>query len=254
MNARMTEIDRDAATPYYLQLAEILRARIDSGELRPNDRLPSESDLCRTYDLSRSTVRETLRSLQEQRLIRMVPRRGAFVAEQGDDGWTLQVTRGFLEVSSEQAGRIVETRVLRAGFESLPEEVCERLGLPKGARGFALERARSLDGEWVMHSTNYLPEDIGRDLEGRPVLRGEGSLNRTLREIGIVIQSARRDLMAVSAPAEVAESLGCEVGQPLLLVESLSVSDAGRPFDYYLSYVRTGRLRISIEARAAEDR
>jgi GntR family transcriptional regulator len=254
MDARLAQIDREAATPYYQQLAHILQSQIEAGQLRPNDRLPSESDLCRTFDLSRSTVRETLRSLQEQRLIRMVPRRGAFVAGSSDDGWTLQVTRGFLEVSAEQSGRHVETRVLRAAFEPLPDDVCGRLDLPSGATGFALERVRSLDGTLVMHSTNYLPEEIGRQIEGRSVLRGEGSLNRTLQEIGIVIQSARRDLVAVAAPKDVAKSLGCPKGHPLLLVESLSVSDSGRPFDCYYSYVRTDRLKISIEARAAEEK
>lgn len=250
----MMQIDRTAATPYYQQLAEILQGQIDAGEFGPNDRLPSESDLCRTFDLSRSTVRETLRMLQEQRVIRMVPRRGAFVNAPGDDGWALQVTSGFLEVSSEQSGREVETRVLRARMEQLRPEVCKRLALAEGSTGFALERVRSLDGAVVMHSTNYLPEDIGRQLEGKPVLRGQGSLNRTLQEIGIVIQSARRDLVAVPAPDDIAKSLGCPRGHPLLLVESLSLTEGGRPFDYYNSYVRTDRLKISIEAHAIEDR
>lgn len=249
----MKQIDRAAPTPYYQQLAEILQHQIEAGEFEPNDRLPSESDLCRTFDLSRSTVRETLRMLQEQRIIRMVPRRGAFV-NAPNEGWTLQVTSGFLEVSAEQSGRVVETRVLRSGMEPLAPDVCKRLDLPEGATGFALERVRSLDGALVMHSTNYLTGEIGRQLEGKPVLRGEGSLNHTLREMGILIQSARRDVVAVPAPRHIAGSLGCSEGHPLLLVESLSLTEGGRPFDCYYSYVRTDRLKISIEARAIEER
>lgn len=250
----MMQIDRTAPMPYYQQLAEILQRKIAAGEFAPDERLPSESDLCRTFDLSRSTVRETLRALQEQRVIRMVPRRGAFVNTPGSDGWTLQVTSGFLEVSAEQSGRDVATRVLRAGMEELPPEVCKRLDLPRGTIGFALERVRSLDGAPVMHSVNYLPEEIGHQLEGKPVLRGEGSLNHTLRDLGIGIQSARRDVVAVPAPGVVAQHLDCPEGHPLLLVESLSLTDGRRPFDCYFSHVRTDRLKISIEARAIEER
>ena len=249
----MTAIDRAAATPYYQQLADILHRQISAGKFGPNDRLPTESDLCRTFDLSRSTVRETLRTLQEQKVIRMVPRRGAFVNTATDNGWTLQVTSGFLEVSTEQGDRVVETRVLRSGIEKLPLEICNRLDLPRGSSGFALERVRSLDGAPVVHSTNYLPEEIGRQLEGRPVLRGEGSLNRTLQEIEMTIQSARRDVVAVPAPPEIAKSLDCPEGHALLLVESVSLGEGGRPFDCYYSYVRTDRLKVSIEAHAAAE-
>lgn len=55
--------------PAYQQLAEDLRARIVSGQLRPGDRLPTEPQLCATSGLSRSTVREALRLLASQHLI-----------------------------------------------------------------------------------------------------------------------------------------------------------------------------------------
>lgn len=247
------QIDRTSATPFYQQLADILQKQISDGAFGPDDRLPSESALCRDYDLSRSTVRETLRALQDQRLIRMVPRRGAYVNSSDSDGWTLQVTRGFLEVSAEQSNRVVDTRVLRARMETLPPEICKRLRLGEGSQGFVLERLRSLDGELVMHSTNYMPEDIGNALEGRPVLKGQASLNRTIEEIGIAIQSARRDVVAVGAPQDIAKLLQCSEGHPLLLIESVALRDDGRPFDCYYSYVRTDRLRISIEAHAPEE-
>ena len=60
--------------PAYRVLADALRSRILSGDLRPGDRLPTESELCETYGLSRSTVREALRVLTSERLL--VTRRG----------------------------------------------------------------------------------------------------------------------------------------------------------------------------------
>jgi GntR family transcriptional regulator, transcriptional repressor for pyruvate dehydrogenase complex len=49
----------------YEQLAEILRDRIQAGALREGERLPSEQSLARQAGVSRSTVREALRTLQE---------------------------------------------------------------------------------------------------------------------------------------------------------------------------------------------
>lgn len=248
----MKQVDRNSSVPYYQQLAEILQSEIVGGSLAPNDRLPTESDLCRTYDLSRSTVRETLRMLQDQKVIRMVPRRGAFVADSRDEGWPLQVTGGFFELGAEHRSRRVETEVLRARFETMPPEICNHLELPEAARGFALERLRRLDGAPALHSINWLPEEIGRRLEGRPVLRGEASLNRTLRGIGLSFLAARREVSALPAPPDVAARLELAPGAPVLLVESVTRGASERPFDCYRSYVRCDRLKVSVEARALE--
>src|SRR3954451_17173906 len=53
----------------YEQLADLLRERITSGNLRAGDRLPSESSLAEQAGVSRSTVREALRTLEQARLI-----------------------------------------------------------------------------------------------------------------------------------------------------------------------------------------
>lgn len=60
--------------PAYRVLADALRSQILSGGLRSGDRLPTESELCETYGVSRSTVREALRVLTSERLL--VTRRG----------------------------------------------------------------------------------------------------------------------------------------------------------------------------------
>jgi GntR family transcriptional regulator, transcriptional repressor for pyruvate dehydrogenase complex len=55
--------------PAYQQLAEDLRIQITTGMLRPGERLPTEPQLCASWGLSRSTVREALRLLASQHLI-----------------------------------------------------------------------------------------------------------------------------------------------------------------------------------------
>jgi DNA-binding FadR family transcriptional regulator len=54
----------------YEQIAERLRALVVGGTLRPGSRLPNEEVLAREYGVSRATLREALRSLAAQDLIR----------------------------------------------------------------------------------------------------------------------------------------------------------------------------------------
>jgi hypothetical protein len=71
-------------TPYMLtiaaQLAAILRARIRSGELAPNQPVPGESTLMRRYGVARETAREAVGALVAERLVYVVQGRGACVA------------------------------------------------------------------------------------------------------------------------------------------------------------------------------
>ena len=51
----------DGPTPLYYQLKSVIEDRIRSRELR-RERLPSEAELCREFNVSRITVRRALRS------------------------------------------------------------------------------------------------------------------------------------------------------------------------------------------------
>lgn len=65
----METVNRDNGIPYYLQLANILREKVLSGEYQPDALLPSERELCKAYELSRSTVRQTMQILKDEGLI-----------------------------------------------------------------------------------------------------------------------------------------------------------------------------------------
>ncbi len=75
----MTRIDPTAKLPPYRQLAEILAGQIRDGTLSKDERIPSESELIETYEVSRSTVRRTVAWLREQGLVETVPTRGTYV-------------------------------------------------------------------------------------------------------------------------------------------------------------------------------
>ena len=246
----MQQINRDSTEPYYLQLADIIEQGIASGRFRSGERIPTESELCRTYDLARSTVRDTFRVLEQKRLIRLVPRRGAFVSDQSDNRWKLQVTQGFLETGAHSPGTAIETQVLSHRETQLPENVANALGLELGSSGFILERLRSINGLPAVHSTNWMPLPVGQALSDKPVLKGEASLNATLRQAGYHIYRARREVAAVIAPPEVARYLQVSRNFPVLLIRSTSRDMSGKPFDYYESHARNDVVTISVDAEA----
>jgi DNA-binding GntR family transcriptional regulator len=72
-------VDHGARLPVYLQLADVLEARIRAGELPAGRTIPSEKTLMQEFGLSRGSVRKAVAVLRERRLVDTVPQRGTFV-------------------------------------------------------------------------------------------------------------------------------------------------------------------------------
>jgi DNA-binding GntR family transcriptional regulator len=78
MPARET-VDPQSATPVYVQVADILRARIESGQLLPDRPVPSESHLQQEFGVARGTARKAIAALRDQGLVVTVKGRGSYV-------------------------------------------------------------------------------------------------------------------------------------------------------------------------------
>ncbi len=74
-------VDHDSLVPLHSQLQRQLRRLIFSGRWAPGSRLPSENQLQRDLQISRSTVRQAFSDAQHEGLIERIPGRGTFVAE-----------------------------------------------------------------------------------------------------------------------------------------------------------------------------
>ena len=75
----LVPVDHDAETPLWQQLAAILRAQIQSGQLPPGRVMPSETTLMQEHQLSRGTVRKAIDALADDGLVNRVQGRGTFV-------------------------------------------------------------------------------------------------------------------------------------------------------------------------------
>ena len=75
----MREIDHDAETPVYRQVADALRRDIQTGQCPPRRPLPSEIHLQQRFGVARDTIRKAIRHLVSLGLVRTVPGRGTYV-------------------------------------------------------------------------------------------------------------------------------------------------------------------------------
>ena len=108
------------------ELAELMRAMIIGGELRPGQRI-NEQALCARFLVSRTPLREALKVLSAERLVRLLPNRGAEVAcvthAEADD---LLLILGVLNTLAAElaCARMAEHEVaeIRAKYQAMVED------------------------------------------------------------------------------------------------------------------------------------
>lgn len=75
------KIDTDGPVPVYVQVADHIAARIESGELQSGRRLQPERELAAWYGVAYDTIRRATALLRERGLIVTVHGRGTFVSD-----------------------------------------------------------------------------------------------------------------------------------------------------------------------------
>ena len=65
----MGKLNKESSVPLYQQLMEVIQNQILNGELKENDRIPTEIELSREYDVSRITVRKAVELLVEEEIL-----------------------------------------------------------------------------------------------------------------------------------------------------------------------------------------
>jgi len=81
----------DSSAPLYLQLKQAISLQISTGTLQPNQRVPSESELVKSFNVSRMTANRALRELSSEGLLVRIQGVGTFVAESKPHSELLEV-------------------------------------------------------------------------------------------------------------------------------------------------------------------
>jgi GntR family transcriptional regulator len=200
--------------PLYHQLAELLRARITTGELGPGTRLPSEPELSRTHRIGRPTVRQATQLLVQRGLVERRRGSGTYVREapQHVDLFSLAGTLSSFAESGIQLETRLLTRVARRMVSHDPEN-------PFSERGaYTFVRVSHRAGEAVLLERLYLDPEAFPDLH-RVSFAGQ-SLSRLVEERYYLRPThAHQTFRVLQAQPDVREALSLAPREPVLLVK-----------------------------------
>jgi DNA-binding GntR family transcriptional regulator len=202
----MSTSSRQTARPLHRNIYEGLKAAVVNGDLAPGEVL-GEAELARRWEVSRTPVREAIRKLEQEHLVRWSPRRGATVAS-----ITVAGVRDLYETREALEGLAAQLAARRATEQEVGE--LERLAeaIRKAHDSGDLLEAIKLDdrlhrclvrstGNRVLES--HLGSILDRVLMGRMTVRRDpGRVDEIVREHDRIISALRgRDAAAAEAEA-----------------------------------------------------
>ncbi len=132
-----TIIDRQSYEPAYAQLIKILKQQIASGKFLKGSKLPSESRICKVYQVSPMTVRRAINALSDQGVITTIQGKGTFVKniELGASSFDLKELQKMFQDRNRTKIKILESRIVSAD-----NITSEKLNIQKDDRLIYLRR------------------------------------------------------------------------------------------------------------------
>lgn len=232
--------------PRYLELADELRTAVLRGDYSDPGEFPTESVLCKKFDVSRFTVREALRKLTSEGLI--ARKRGSGTVVQPATART-----GALHQPLSNVGEILQyAHDTTISFEKMdpqeiPAKIAEQIGINPSRDWFVFHGKRLKPGRkrpiaitvaWVNPDLADAVDQI--DVDG-------ATLFRQIEEYGkVTVTRVTQDIQAISASRHFARDLGIEKGDPVLRILRCYYDENDRMFEISASYHPGERFAYSM--------
>lgn len=227
------------------QVADQLRRRIATGDLKADTTLPPERVLAESLGVSRMTLRVAIDQLADEGLLVRRPNRRTLVT-----GDKISRSASFMSFSEEMRTRgwrphsVIQQMTATVADVS----VAAQLNLEVGAKVIYLERLRFADDEPLAWERVYLPYARFASLLGRDL--ASHSLYAVMeQELGVRPALSEESVEAVLLSTEEAEIFGVAAGAPALLTRRITRDEEGQVVEAATSLYRGDRYRMALVRR-----
>ena len=215
-------------SPLYRQIKNLLIARLQGGEWKAGDGIPSELELAKRFGVSQGTVRKAVDELAADNLLVRRQGRGTFVATHAEQKNQYRFLRLVADVGQES----LERQLLDCRRQRAPASVARQLQVRAGDAVVEVRRLLHSKGRPVVLDDIWLPGGLFKGLTTERLNQHRGPFYELFEsEFGVQMIRAQEQLRAVAADAEVAALLQVAVGAPLLSVERLSFTYEDKPVE-----------------------
>jgi len=224
---------------YQLLYKELL-ASIESGELKPDQKLLPEEQLAEKYNVSRITVRNALGTLEELGYITRIRGKGTFVNAKTMEksiNNIISFTESCLMVGNTPSSKVLEFKLINA-----PLIAINYLDITEDDYVWFIKRVRYVNNLTVLYEKSYWSRDVCGEIT---VDDAADSILTLLAQRGVKPQFLKQEFAAISADGIVAANLEVPENFPVLRSTLAGSTSNHQPVFLSVSYYRTDRMTVS---------
>lgn len=237
-------------SPRHEQISNWLREQIMSETYTVGDRLPSEHDLRKKFDVSRVTIRHALKTLQSEGLIERRQGLGSFVAN-------FQLQQPFVCLTDfsedmQREGIQAASQVISNSLVRAEPKISEKLDIKSNAKVVRLERVRLGNDLPVAYDITWLPLFYGQLLQDHDL--NQDTIYRILEdEYEIPIRRGEYRITAANAGADMASHLNIEPHSATLQINRITYTTGEKKVYYQTRYYRPDRICYQLQLERADE-
>ncbi|MFG6118308.1 MULTISPECIES: GntR family transcriptional regulator [Thalassobacillus] len=226
----------------YLQVIEQIKRDIENGVYKEKEKLPSEFQLSKKLGVSRATLREALRILEEENIVTRRHGVGTFVNPKP------VFSSGIEELISvtamiQKSGMTPGTQFLSTDFVEPTDEDKKRFD-PVTVHSLAqIERVRTADSQPVVYCIDKLPDGL---IPVKDVLEKDSIFDSLEEYAGKRVSYAVTYIEPIGYHERISPVLECEPEQSLLLLKQMHYTEMDEPVLYSSNYFRADKFSFHV--------
>ncbi|GGF10589.1 putative HTH-type transcriptional regulator YmfC [Halobacillus andaensis] len=229
----------------YLQVIEQIKRDIENGVYLEKEKLPSEFQLSKSLGVSRATLREALRILEEESIVTRRHGVGTFVNPKP------VFTSGIEELDSvtgmiTKSGMVPGSQYLSAELIEPTEDERQRFSPVVIHKLAKVERVRTADQQPVVYCKDRIPEGL---IPIDQVREADSLFGILERFTGKTISYAVTDIEPIGYHERISPILNCEPDQALLLLKQMHYTKDDEPILLSSNYFRADKFSFHVLRR-----
>lgn len=232
-------MDRDE--PIYKKIKRRIEENINSGYYKSGEKIPSERELCKQFEISRMTVRQAINDLAKDGKVYREKGRGTFVSS---PHFLQRNVKSFTDTLKEQ-GFDPSTKIIECSTVYMLSEISEIMALPLETEFYKIKRLRlgndvPMALETVYVEKNRCPDLINYDLNK--------SLYNILEDVyGYTIETVSCNIDACIANNVMMKTFDLQKPKALLRIKGISIMANNKKLFYEESYYRSDIYKYHVD-------
>lgn len=220
--------------------------KIQIGQYKVGDKLPTEMELCEEYNVSRTTVRIALQELSLEGRINKIQGKGTFVSKPKIQQSLSTIEKGFASQIIEQ-GYEPKTDIIDLQVIPADPSLADHLKIKENDPVHRLVRIRYANDEPLFYAISYVPWHFAPGLVNDEEAC-KGSLYQILQnKYGVKIHKTIEEIEPILANKSISEYLSVTEGSPVFSLETITYNTDLVPIEYSESTFRGDRSKFTIE-------